>query len=94
MATTLTMRRKYRKSLKKSRCRKKTMRKCISAGGWNNLCIYTKKTAKKPRYCRKTHNKRYTQKGGLTPQTCLFECPSMSNPNQHKECWKKCLQDL
>ena len=71
MATTLAMRRKYRKSLKKSLCRKKTMRKCNRVRG----CKNTKKTAKKPRYCCKKHNKRHTQKGGdAVSDICFKQC--------------------
>jgi len=60
MATTLATRRQYRGWGKKSLCRKKTVRKCRKVRG----CKNTKKTAKKPRYCRKKHNKHLKQKGG------------------------------
>jgi len=90
MATTLAMRRKYRKSLKKSLCRKKTMRKCNRVRG----CKNTKKTAKKPRYCRKKHNKRHTQKGGDNEAAivvkCFQDCRKKHPELDANSLWTKC----
>ena len=57
--TTLASRRQYRGRVKKSLCRKKTVRKCRKVKG----CKNTKK-GKRSIYCRKKHNKHLKQKGG------------------------------
>ena len=103
MATTLASRRLYRQRVSKSLCRKKTMRKCNRVKG----CKNTKKTAKKPRYCRKKHNKHLKQKGGA-PGDRLANIRNMLDPlnfgalgvieeepiNNREQCLNKCNDDF
>ena len=84
--TTLATRRGYRGKSKRSLCRKKTVRKCRKVKG----CKNTKKTAKKPRYCRKRHNKRLVGGSRRKKENCVVECIRERGLDKRGECFKEC----